>query len=414
MTAIDTLFRNARLADGRSVDIAVAGGQIVAVGSTPQGQVGSATVHDLGGLLVLPGLVDGHIHLDKGFIGDAWKAHRPCTAGFSVRERVQFEKEALATAAPIATRAAAMIDLCSSHGTTQMRSHVDIDAGIGLSHLEQVLAVRDANSDRMSVQIVAFPQSGIVSSPGTADLLDAAVRAGADMVGGLDPAGYDGDIDGHLDVVFGVADRHGVGIDIHLHDGGLLGIFEIEDIARRTRAQGMGGKVTISHAYGLGEVSRDIVQRTANLLAEAGVAILTNAPGAHAFPPVLLLREAGVNVFAGNDNIRDSWWPYGEGDLLERAMIVGYRSGFNTDAQLATALDMVTVHAARALGLADYGLTEGGAADFVVLDAQHVQEAVVARPKPRDVYKKGKLVASNGSIMPAARNHQAGSESLTS
>lgn len=404
MNAIDTLFRNARLADGRTVDIAVGTGQIVAVSSSPQVQVGSGKTHDLGGRLVLPGFVDGHIHLDKGFIGDAWKPHRPCTAGFSVRERVQFEKEALATAAPIATRAAAMIDLCVSNGTTQMRSHVDIDAGIGLSHLEQVLAVRDAHCDKVSVQIVAFPQSGIVSSSGTADLLDAAVRAGADLVGGLDPAGYDADIDGHLDVIFGIAERRGVGIDIHLHDGGLLGVFEIEEIARRAKALGLAGKVTISHAYALGEVSRDIVQRTADLLAKAGVAILTNAPGAHAFPPVLLLREAGVNVFAGNDNIRDSWWPYGDGDLLERAMIVGYRSGFNTDAQLATALDMVTVDAARALGLADYGLAEGNAADFVVLDAQHVQEAVVARPKPRDVYKKGRLVASNGSVMPAVRN----------
>jgi cytosine deaminase len=404
LISVDTLFRNARLADGRTVDIVVGRGQIVAVGSALHDQVGAGKAYDLGGRLVLPGFVDGHIHLDKGFIGDAWKPHRPCTAGFSVRERVQFEKDALATAAPIATRAAAMIDLCVSNGTTQMRSHVDIDAGIGLSHLEQVLAVRDVHRDRMSVQIVAFPQSGIVSSPGTADLLDEAVRAGADLVGGLDPAGYDADIDGHLDVIFGIADRRGVGIDIHLHDGGEVGISEIEDIARRTKALGLGGKVTISHAYALGEVGRDIVQRTANLLAEAGVAILTNAPGAHAFPPVLLLREAGVNVFAGNDNIRDSWWPYGDADLLERAMIVGYRSGFNTDAQLATALDMVTVHAARALGLADYGLAEGSAADFVVLDAQHVQEAVVARPRPRDVYKKGKLVASNGSIMPMARN----------
>ena len=134
------------------------------------------------------------------------------------------------------------------------------------------------------------------------------------------------------------------------------------------------------------------------------MAILTNAPGAHAFPPVLLLREAGVNVFAGNDNIRDSWWPYGDGDLLERAMIVGYRSGFNTDAQLATALNMVTTHAARALGLANYGLVEGGAADFLVLDAQHVQEAVVARPKPRDVYKNGRLVARAGAIVKPGRN----------
>jgi cytosine deaminase len=398
LTGIDTLFRNARLADGRIVEIAVGGGCIASIGP-PQGNVRASETHDLGRRLVLPGLVDGHIHLDKGFIGDAWKPHRPCTAGFSVHERVLIEKEALAAAEPIAWRAAAMIDLCVSQGTTQMRSHVDIDPEIGLGHLEQVLAARDAHRDKASVQIVAFPQSGIVSSPGTAELLDEAIAAGADLVGGLDPAGYDADIDGHLDVIFGIADRRGVGIDIHLHDGGLLGVFEIEEIARRTKALGLGGKVTISHAYGLGEVPREIVQRTAHLLAEAGVAILTNAPGAHAFPPVLLLREAGVNVFAGNDNIRDSWWPYGDGDLLERAMIVGYRSGFNTDALLAVALDMVTTNAARALGLANYGLVEGGAADFVVLAAQHVQEAVVARPKPRDVYKKGRLVARNGAIV---------------
>jgi cytosine/creatinine deaminase len=403
LTTIDTLFRNARLADGRTTDIAVKDGCIVAIASTPEtyGPVGETI--DLGRHLVLPGLVDGHIHLDKGFVGDDWKPHRPCTAGFSVRERVQFEKEELAGAKPIAVRAAALIDLCVAHGTTQMRSHVDIDPQIGLGNLEQVVAARDAHRDKVSVQIVAFPQSGIVASPGTAELLDEAVRAGADLVGGLDPAGYDGDVDGHLDVIFGIANRRGVGIDIHLHDGGLPGVSEIENVARRTKALGLGGKVTISHAYALGEVPRDVVQRTAQLLADAGVAILTNAPGAHAFPPVLLLRDAGVNVFAGNDNIRDSWWPYGDGDLLERAMIVGYRSGFNTDAQLATTFDMVTADAARALGLSAYGVIEGAPADFVVLDARNVQEAVVARPKPRDVYKRGRLVARNGAIMMAPR-----------
>jgi cytosine deaminase len=403
LTTVDTLFRNARLADGRTVDIAVSDGTIVSITSTSHPQAIAGETHDLGQRLVLPGLVDGHIHLDKGFVGDDWKPHRPCTAGFSVRERVLFEKQALAEARPIPVRAAALIDLCVSHGTTQMRSHVDIDAQIGLRNLEQVVAARDAHRDKVSVQIVAFPQSGIMASPGTAELLDEAVRAGADLVGGLDPAGYDGDIDGHLDVIFGIADRRGVGIDIHLHDGGLLGIFEIEKIAHRTKALGLGGKVTISHAYALGEVPRDVAERIAQLLAGAGVAILTNAPGAHAFPPVRLLRDAGVNVFAGNDNIRDSWWPYGDGDLLERAMIVGYRSGFSTDAELAMAFDMVTTDAARALGLSGHGVIEGAAADFVVLDARHVQEAVVARPKPRDVYKKGRLVARNGTIMMATR-----------
>lgn len=398
MTTIDSLFRNARLADGRTADIAVDDGRIVAIGAPQEtyGPVGETI--DLGRRLVLPGLVDGHIHLDKGFVGDDWKPHRPCTAGFDVRERVLYEKQALAEAKPIAVRAAALIDLCVAHGTTQMRSHVDIDAQVGLRNLEQVLAARDAHCDKVSVQIVAFPQSGILTSPGVAELLDEAVSAGANLVGGLDPAGYDGDVDGHLDVIFGIADRRGVGIDIHLHDGGLLGIFEIEKIAHRTKALGLGGKVTISHAYALGEVPRELVQRIAQLLADAGVAILTNAPGAHAFPPVRLLRDSGVNVFAGNDNIRDSWWPYGDGDLLERAMMVGYRSGFSTDAELATAFDMVTTDAARALGLSPYGVIEGATADFVVLDARHVQEAVVARPKPRDVYKKGRLVARNGAM----------------
>lgn len=400
---IDTLFRNARLADGRTVDIAVTNGRIVSLTSDARTPAAAGETIDLGRRLVLPGLVDGHIHLDKGFIGDEWKSHRPCTAGFNVRERVEFEKQALAKAKPIPVRAAGLIDLCVAQGTTHMRSHVDIDPQVGLKNLEQVVEAREVHRDKVSIQIVAFPQSGIVTAPGTADLLDAAMRNGADLIGGLDPAGYDGDITGHLDVVFGIAERHGAGIDIHLHDGDLLGVFEIDEIARRTKALGLGGKVTISHAYALGQVNHDIVRRTAANLAEAGVSILTNAPGAHDFPPVGMLIAAGVNVFAGNDNIRDSWWPYGDGDLLERAMTVGYRSGFNTDEELALAFDMITIRAARALNLEGYGLNEGGAADLLVLDAQHVQEAVVARPKPRDVYKAGRLVARNGAIMAAAR-----------
>lgn len=403
MTEIDTLFRNARLSDGCIVDIAVKNGCIAAITSDQRGSLRARETLDINRRLVLPGLVDGHIHLDKGFIGDEWKPHRPCTAGFNVRERVEFEKQALAKAKPISVRAIGLIELCVTQGTTHMRSHVDIDPGIGLRNLEQVVAVRDAHCDRVSIQIVAFPQSGIVTAPGTRELLDEAVRNGADLVGGLDPAGYDGDIAGHLDAIFDIAERHGVGIDIHLHDGDLLGVFEIEEIARRTKALGLGGKVTISHAYALGQVSHDIAQRAANQLAEAGVSILTNAPGAHAFPPVLLLHNAGVNVFAGNDNIRDSWWPYGDGDLLERAMIVGYRSGFNTDAELALAFDMVTSSAAKALHIEGYGLIQGGVADFLVLDAQHIQEVIIARPKPRDVYKAGRLIASNGAVVARGR-----------
>ena len=227
LTKIDTLFRNARLSDGRVVDIAVKNGRIATISADSPGSLPERETFDLNRRLVLPGLVDGHVHLDKGFIGDEWKPHRPCTAGFNVRERVEFEKQALAKAKPIPVRAAGLIELCVTQGTTHMRSHVDIDHGIGLRNLEQVVAVRDAHRDRVSIQIVAFPQSGIVTAPGTRELLEEAIRNGADLVGGLDPAGYDGDIAGHLNAIFDIAGRHDVGIDIHLHDGDLLGVFEI-------------------------------------------------------------------------------------------------------------------------------------------------------------------------------------------
>ena len=396
----DTLFRNLRLGDGTRSTIAVAGGRIAAIGAAAK--AGPATnVIDLDDALVLPGFVEGHIHLDTSFYGDAWRPHVPYTAGFDVRERVAIQHRNMAAAAPMDQRARNQLELCITNGSTEMRSHVMVDASVGLKSLETIATVREQYRDLIDIQLVAFPQSGILTCPGTRELLDAAFDHGADVIGGLDPASLDRDVKGHLDVVFGIAGKRGAPVDIHLHEPNMMGVFSIEEIAARTRALGMQGKVTISHAYGLGDVPADTARRVADVLAESGVAIMTNAPGARAFPPVLTLRDAGVTVFAGSDNIRDSWWPYGDGDLIERAMIVGNRSGFFTDAELALAFNMVTSHGAKALGLQNYGLTEGGAADFVVLDAQHIQELVVVRPKERDVYKAGRLVARNGEIVAA-------------
>jgi cytosine deaminase len=152
-------------------------------------------------------------------------------------------------------------------GTLHMRSHVDIDNQLGLKNLHAVLAVREKFRDLVTIEIVAFPQSGIARSPGTAKLLDEAIAAGADLVGGLDPVGIDRDLDGHLDAVFAIATRRGVGIDIHLHDGGEGGLAEVVAIAERTKANGLNGKVAISHAFALGSVPIDLAKRTADLLA---------------------------------------------------------------------------------------------------------------------------------------------------
>ncbi|MGT2439160.1 amidohydrolase family protein [Bradyrhizobium betae] len=396
--AFDTIFLNARFDGGSRHHIAVKGGRIAAITPVDQPPAGAKTI-DLGNALVAPGFVEGHIHLDTSFYGDAWRPHKPCTNGFDVHERVAFQAQNMAEAAPMDVRARSQLDLCIGHGTTQMRSHVMVDGSVGLKSLETILGVREEYRGLIDIQLVAFPQSGILSSPGTPQLLDEAIGLGADLVGGLDPASFDRDVEKHLDVVFGVASKHGVDVDIHLHDMGTLGAFEIEQIAARTRALGMEGRVAISHAYGLSDIPADYLKKMAEVLARAGVAIMTNAPGARPFPPILVLRNAGVTVFSGNDNIRDSWWPYGDGDMLRRATTLGYRSGFNIDEELRVAFDVVTASGAKALRLEGYGLRVGAKADFVTLNAAHIPEAVVAVPQGRSVYKEGKLVALNGQVV---------------
>ena len=396
--AFDTLFLNARFDGGARHHIAVKDGRIAAITSVDQPPAGAETI-DLKDALVVPGFVEGHIHLDTSFYGDAWRPHKPCTNGFDVHERVAFQAQNMAVSAPMDVRARNQLDLCIGHGTTQMRSHVMVDGSVGLKSLETILRVREEYKGLIDIQLVAFPQSGILMSPGTPQLLDEAIGLGADLVGGLDPASFDRDIEKHLDVVFGVAGKHGVDVDIHLHDMGTLGAFEIEQIAARTRALGMEGRVAVSHAYGLGDIPMDQLKKIADTLARSGVAIMTNAPGARPFPPILALRNAGVTVFSGNDNIRDSWWPYGDGDMLRRATTLGYRSGFNIDEELRVAFDVVTVSGATALRLEGYGLRVGAKADFVTLNAEHIPEAVVGVPQGRSVYKEGKLVACDGKIV---------------
>ena len=391
------LLTAARLADGRSVDVTVADGTISAV--APAGQqprASGAAVLDCAGALLVPSFVEGHIHLDKTLLGLPLIPHRP---GRSVADRIRTEKELRASLdASIEQRGGRLVEQVAAFGTGALRTHVDIDTEIGLAGLEAVLRLKEAYRDLVDMEIVAFPQSGILRDPGTVDLLAAAIDAGADLVGGLDPAGIDLDIEGHLDAVFGLAIRKGKGIDIHLHDPGPLGAFELRTIAARTAAAGLQGKVVVSHAYGLGAIDDADFGRTAEALARADVAIMTNAPGVGPMPPVLRLAAAGVTVFAGSDNIRDAWWPYGDGDMLDRAATIGYRQGFFTNEDLAHAFAMVTDIPARVLGQDRYGIAPGRVADLVLLSSGSVAEAVLDHPRRRTVLKRGRIVARDGML----------------
>ncbi|WP_433424210.1 amidohydrolase family protein [Microtetraspora malaysiensis] len=399
-----SVLADVTLPDGRRADVSLRDGLIASIrerasdGGAPvedvraAGDVGDGRV-DLGGALLLPAFVDGHSHLDKTFLGAPWQPHVP---GGTIRERVDAELQTRRKlTVPVAERALRLAHRMVGHGTGHTRSHVDVDPEAGLANLHAVLEVRERVRDLMTVQIVAFPQSGVITAPGVPDLLDAALREGADLVGGLDPHGFDGDVDGQLDVVFGLAERHGVGVDIHLHDPGEIGAGQLRDIAARTAALGLRGRVTVSHAYCLGEVADATLARTASALAAAGVSILTNGP-AGPMPPVLRLREAGVRVFAGSDNIRDAWWPYGTGDMLERATIIGLRDDLMTDDELRVAASLVTTEAAAALGLDRYGLEPGSRADLVAVAAASVAEAVAAHPRRLMVMHAGRVVATDG------------------
>ena len=391
----DRVFVNAVDADGNPLNLAVREGRLAAIGPE-RPAIGGAEVVDLAGHLVLPGFVDGHIHLDKSFVGDRWRPHRHVT---SLRERLAIEKQELASAGPIVERADALIRQASSFGTIGMRSHVDVDATTGLTNLHAVMEAREKWRGVVDIELVAFPQAGVVSCPGTAEVLDAAAREGAQVIGGIDPTTLDGDADGQLDIVFGIAEKRGVKIDIHLHEPGQQGIDQLHRIAGRTRASGLNGRVSVSHAYGLGDVAPEVVDRIAAALAEAGVSIMTNAPGDRAFPPILQLRAAGVRVFTGNDNIQDAWWPYGNGDMLQRAMLVGYRSGFYTDEELGVALHMATEAGAAVLGKGDYGLKVGNEATFVVVKAPNAAAAVAAVPAERAIVRSGQFWGDSSRLL---------------
>jgi cytosine/adenosine deaminase-related metal-dependent hydrolase len=203
---LDAFLTNCRLADGRVVDIGIADGKIANVGegAAPTSS-NSAPALDIGGDLVLPGLVDGHMHLDKTLTGLPWMGH---AAGPTRMSRIETDKTILPYL-PLSTeeRAGNLIRECVARGTCHLRTHVDIDLESGLAKLEGVLAARERYCDRATVQIVAFPQSGVMRCPGVLDLLDAAVRNGADLVGGIDPLEIDRDPKGQLDGIFAIAAR---------------------------------------------------------------------------------------------------------------------------------------------------------------------------------------------------------------
>lgn len=389
----DLLLKNVRVSPGDTVDVLVRAGRIARIGAAIDGAA-DALVEDGGGALLLPGLVEGHTHLDKTNWESPWYVNE---VGSALTDRIDNERAWRASSGhDAASHARALALAFLREGTTRIRSHVDVDTDAGLRHLDGVHAVREELAGRIEIQTVAFPQSGLLIRPGTAELLDQALAQGADVLGGLDPSAIDRDPAKSLDVLFGLADRHGKPVDIHLHEPGELGAFTMDLILDRVAALGMQGKVVVSHAFCLGGIDAKRLDGLLRRLAALDVAVLTTAPPSRPVPAVRACRDAGVTIFGGNDGIRDTWTPYGSPDMLARAMMIGLRNDLRRDDEVEWAFDCVTSAAARACGFADYGLMPGARADLVLVDASCVAEAVVTRKPRRLVVSAGAIVARNG------------------
>ena len=392
----DILLRNLRPFGADATDMLIRDGRIARIAPGLPAEDGLPE-EDCGGAILLPGLVEAHTHLDKTLWGMGWREHQ---AGPALRDKIDTERW-LRREWDIEPHRQSMRQalLSLGHGSTAIRSHVDVDTEVGLAGIEGVAATRAALADQVDIEIVAFPQSGLMSRPGTLELLDEALRGPADVVGGLDPCGIDADPKGQLDAVFALAEKHGKPIDIHLHEPGELGAFSMEMIIERTRAHAMQGKVTISHAFCLGMPDRDRARALVGELADAQIHVATVATPSRPVPLAEDLRAAGVVLCAGSDGIRDTWGPYGNGDMLERAMLLGLRNNLRADRDVEHALWCCSWGGARVMELDGYGIEEGCRADLVLVEAESVTHAVAARPARKLVLKAGRVVARDGRAL---------------
>jgi cytosine/adenosine deaminase-related metal-dependent hydrolase len=385
------ILRNVRSAPGKSFDLYIKDGHIQVpeeVRDFP------ARTIDCDGALALPGMVEAHTHLDKNFLGLPWVANDagPMRAQKICRER-ELKRRLKLDAGVQADR---QIRRCVALGTTHIRSHIDVDDQVGTRSIEQVLEVRAKWSDRVDIELVAFPQSGCLVLPGTLDMMARAMELGADVVGGIDPASIDRDPRAHLDAIFGLADRYGRPVDIHLHEPGELGAFCLELIIERVLALSMQGRCVVSHCYCLGMLPAERTLELCKSLAAAGISIMTTGPAGRPAPPLTLLRAAGVEVCSGTDGIRGAFEPFGRGDMLQRASALAEKNGFYRDEDLAFAFSLCSSAGARALGHSEHGTQPGQRADLVLVDAETLGEAIIDQPPRKLVIKHGRIVAENG------------------
>ncbi|QGQ45684.1 amidohydrolase [Metabacillus sediminilitoris] len=385
-------FENGEVVATESVlrNIQIDKGKITKILDTKADYKRNIDCYDAKGMLLLPSFKDMHIHLDKTYYGGPWKAAATRKSG--IFDVIELEKTLLLELLPTAQeRAEKLIELILGYGTTYVRSHCNIDPVVGLKNLEKLKLALANYSDKISHEIVAFPQHGLLRS-NSEGLLREAMQLGVTHVGGVDPTLFDGDMEKSLQTTIQIAVDHKVGIDIHLHEVGETGLKTIHRLADLTEEAGLQGKVTISHGFGLTSLPESVAIETANRLASLGISIASTVPIGGFIMPIPILQKQNVNVMLGNDSITDHWDPFGIGDTLQKAHVAAIVYGWKNEYNLS-----------RALSLATGGITPldangkqvwpnvGDDATAVLVPASCSAEAVARLPERDAVLHKGEL-----------------------
>ncbi|MFT4414327.1 amidohydrolase family protein [Fredinandcohnia humi] len=341
-------------------------------------------------LLMLPAFKEMHIHIDKTYYGGPWKAVRPAK---SILDKFAEEAELLPKLLPTAKdRAEKILKTVLGFGSTHVRTHCNIDPVIGLKNLEVTNQALETFSGKLSHEIVAFPQHGLLRS-NMVEQVRQALKQGATIVGGVDPATVDGDMEKSLNTIMELAVEANAGVDIHIHDRGEIGIQTMSKLADLTEEASLQGKVTVSHAFGFASESSTAVE-LAERFAKLGISVASSVPIGNLIMPIPMLHEKGVKVVLGTDSMTDHWSPFGNGDNLEKAGRLAELYRYSNERSLSQALGYIT-GGVTPLDRNGERLWPkvGDEANVVFVNASCSAEAVARRADKRVVVYNGKVVS---------------------
>jgi cytosine/creatinine deaminase len=398
---MDLILKNTQLEDRERCDIGIAAGRIATIAARLRAE-GEAI--DLGGRLVSAGFVETHLHLDKSCILDRCNSARGDLAE-AISEAAK--AKAAFTAEDVHTRATRTLVKSILQGTTCMRTHLEVDPGIGLRGLDGVLPLIREYAWAIDLQVCVFPQEGLINNPGTDELMVEALKRGCRAVGA---APYtDSNPRGQIDRVFELAREFNVDVDMHLDFGPTCDNMDVWHVCRRTDEYKYGGRVAIGHVTKATSLPPAEFEQMARRLAEAGVA-LTVLPATDLYlmgrgetrdqnqsrgvVPLRKLLHYGVNCSLSSNNVLNPFTPFGDCSPIRMANLYANVCQFGSRNDLRECFAMITRRPAQLMRLADYGVAPGNWADLVVLDTDEPEMAVAEVAPVLYAFKRGRMTVS--------------------